>query len=228
MTRVHRSSSPWTGIVLVIVGCLFLFNNLDIINLGDFFSDYWPVIIILVGLIKLGEHDKSGAIFLIVVGGFLLSVTLDVMEWDDLFRFWPLILVLIGISMILKIRSPREQAPEIPPDPSGSKTNLIHEKVIFGELHRAIFSDNLRGGEIQSIFGSCKIDLSAARPVTGCRLNLTAIFGEVTVTVSPDVQVTVSSDLVLGEVKNFSTGQSASKQIHCHCSGAFGGIIIKS
>jgi lia operon protein LiaF len=38
------------GIVIIVIGVLLLFNNIDVIDIGEFIADYWPVLLILLGL----------------------------------------------------------------------------------------------------------------------------------------------------------------------------------
>ena len=38
------------GIIIIIIGLLLLLNNMEAIDLGDFISDYWPLILIIAGL----------------------------------------------------------------------------------------------------------------------------------------------------------------------------------
>jgi len=51
----HRSKqcAPFWGITLVIAGLLFLFNNLDIVSLHDVFHNFWPLILIVIGLFAI-------------------------------------------------------------------------------------------------------------------------------------------------------------------------------
>jgi len=63
----HRSKqgTPFWGIILVIAGLLFLFNNLDIVSLHDVFHNFWPLILIVIGLyaiiksIRRSEPDEK-------------------------------------------------------------------------------------------------------------------------------------------------------------------------
>lgn len=62
--RSHRRRSPLGGIVLVIIGVLFLLDNFDVLSFHDIFYHYWPVILILIGLFliiknMLYERDKE-------------------------------------------------------------------------------------------------------------------------------------------------------------------------
>ncbi len=57
---VYRSRRSFAGpVVLIVFGVLFLLGNLGYVSwgrLGYLFSRYWPVLIILWGLVKLAEH----------------------------------------------------------------------------------------------------------------------------------------------------------------------------
>jgi len=57
---IYRSRRSFAGpIVLIVLGVLFLLGNLGYLSwarLGYLFARYWPVLIILWGLIKLAEH----------------------------------------------------------------------------------------------------------------------------------------------------------------------------
>ncbi|MBT4516923.1 MAG: hypothetical protein HOC78_03425 [Candidatus Komeilibacteria bacterium] len=46
------------GLILVILGILFLFEEMDIIQ-GDFWGYFWPVILIVLGL-NMIKKDKNG------------------------------------------------------------------------------------------------------------------------------------------------------------------------
>ncbi|MFC5530120.1 cell wall-active antibiotics response protein LiaF [Cohnella yongneupensis] len=127
------------GIVAVAVGVVFLLNHLGVVtmSIGEFFSLYWPVFIILFGVQGLLMQTRS--VFwnpLVILIGFLfLGRNLSWFDWDfsDLIQLiWPIILILFGVSMIFKggrsrrSRSEDEQwnpitppMPPIPPTPPG-------------------------------------------------------------------------------------------------------------
>ena len=56
MSNNNKSNYTW-GFVLVILGLLFLLNNLDILDIGDVFSNFWPVVLIIVGLYLVFKKD---------------------------------------------------------------------------------------------------------------------------------------------------------------------------
>ena len=106
VNRVERSSHrTWIGILLVVIGFLFLMDTLDFLHVGRVFGDWWPLILIVIGLTKLRGYDKTGGAFLFVLGIAFLSASLDIINWGSILRFWPLILIAIGISMVMKART---------------------------------------------------------------------------------------------------------------------------
>ncbi len=48
MTRSYRSF--WPGVILILLGIIFLLDNLGVANSWQIFRSYWPVILILVGI----------------------------------------------------------------------------------------------------------------------------------------------------------------------------------
>ena len=48
----------WSGIILVVVGALLLANNFDLLPLG-WLRQWWPAILIAVGVISLVRPDRA-------------------------------------------------------------------------------------------------------------------------------------------------------------------------
>ena len=135
------------GLVVIAVGVVFLLNHLGVVtmSIGEFFSTFWPVFVILFGL--QGMLLQTGGVFwwnplVVLIGVVFLGRNLEWFDWDvgDLMQLlWPVIIILVGISMIFKgsRRSGRKNAngeqwnpitppeppvppvPPIPPTPSG-------------------------------------------------------------------------------------------------------------
>jgi hypothetical protein len=59
----YRSSSNnlFWGIILIILGILFLLQNFDYLNVGSIISRYWPIILILLGIHVLSRHRQKSA-----------------------------------------------------------------------------------------------------------------------------------------------------------------------
>ena len=91
------------GLLLILVGGLFLLDELDVMDVGNIF-EFWPLILIIVGVTiaaQPGETSNRGfGIFLLVAGSWLQLEELDLIDvsfWDA----WPILLILVGGWLIL-------------------------------------------------------------------------------------------------------------------------------
>ena len=66
---------------------------------------WWPLILIALGLIYLAQHRRltdPGFWLLVLLGGVFLLTTNHILESDEIWRYWPMILILIGFSIIFQ------------------------------------------------------------------------------------------------------------------------------
>src|SRR6266545_351561 len=92
------------GLVLVIVGAIFLFANLGWFYVVDIVR-LWPAALVAFGVVKLIDsrspnNRMMGGLF-VVVGAFLLAVNLGYVQFS-IHRHWPLILIAIGVWMMVR------------------------------------------------------------------------------------------------------------------------------
>jgi hypothetical protein len=98
-----------SGVVLVVVGALFLASNLG--ALPDInFARMWPLVFVLIGVGKMmspdeGESRWSGTVFLLMAGIFLAH-NYDVLKLRD---SWPLFIVVAGLSVLFGAMSCRKE-----------------------------------------------------------------------------------------------------------------------
>jgi hypothetical protein len=98
----QRISRLIAGALLLLVGALFVLQNLGLVRAGRI-GDYWPMFLIWVGLARMlgparARHFASGFV-LFALGVFFQLDRLDVI-WVPMHRFWPLLLIAIGFGLI--------------------------------------------------------------------------------------------------------------------------------
>ena len=102
-----RSTARYVfGGILVAFGALLLLSNTDVINLDwlwNFVKTWWPMLVIVWGLWELvsgGLRFRFWPIILLLLGiGFQLSA-LQLWEWD--FKVvWPVFIVIVGLAFLL-------------------------------------------------------------------------------------------------------------------------------
>lgn len=92
------------GVVVILLGALFLLNALNIAPIPNLsVGTLWPLILIVIGVWRLaasGGRNRSFPIALIAIGALFLVINLEIIpgvDYEALGRFWPLILILVGV-----------------------------------------------------------------------------------------------------------------------------------
>ncbi len=94
---------PFSGILLIVFGGLFLADQMGVISFGQTFAQWWPALLILAGILQLVEH-QGGAflpITFITVGTALLLSNLGYLQIGSVWRLWPLALIALGLKSVL-------------------------------------------------------------------------------------------------------------------------------
>ncbi|OGF11186.1 MAG: hypothetical protein A2W00_10030 [Candidatus Eisenbacteria bacterium RBG_16_71_46] len=98
---------PFGGLLLILLGVLFLAGNLGAIEVHHAIERWWPLVLILLGLTKLvnaGARGLASGILLVTLGSLLLAFSLGYLPWRMVDQLWPLALVAVGISMLFRGR----------------------------------------------------------------------------------------------------------------------------
>ena len=227
MTNSKNNQSNWVGITLIIVGLLFILDTFDIMEFGGIISDWWPAIFIIIGLIKLKGQDRGSGLVFILIGALLLLTIHNVVEWNSIWRLWPLILIFIGLSMIFKGRRTNWKMS----NETTSGNDYIHSNAVFGGSEHTVTSQNFRGGETMALFGGVELDMRQAQiSAEGCKIHATALFGGVEIIAPDDWNVIITGTPIFGGIDSKARRKPDAdniKDVYIHCTVAFGGVEIK-
>jgi hypothetical protein len=176
--------------------------------------------------------------FLLIGFGFL--ILLDNLGYADFSEvvhdYWPLLLILWGVSILIKrnreqaaaaaqagMAPPPQSAHGTPPPPpagtvppppgqtysAGVTTDLIHDSNVFGDVHTKITSRQFKGGSVSTVFGNSIVDLSSADVATGDHeLRISGVFGNCTVILSQGMAASISASTLFGDVVNLDRARS--------------------
>jgi predicted membrane protein len=217
------------GLLLIVLGGLFLFAQMDWWNFGHVVGRFWPVIFILLGISMLiGNNFRSvgSGIFFILFGTFFLLVKWNVLH--SIGRYiWPLAIIGAGLWILLRpaLGSGKKKIPE-----AAGADDLNISQVLSGTTRR-VESQDFKGGKAEVVLGSAEIDLRGARLSGGqAALDLSAVFGGIEVHVPRDWEIVLEGTPVLGSIESHkspmpATGKTATLTIRG--SAVFGSIDVK-
>ena len=181
------------GLILIGLGTLFLLDRAGILDAGEVIADWWPVVLIAVGLIQLTErpHSIVGPLIVVAVGVILLLITTDVVEGNVWDYVWPAVLIVIGVAVIAR------RGGSLPRGPAGE--DVVRATGIFGGPEIASTSQRFKGASLTAIFGGVTLDVRHARPdPEGATVTATAAFGGIDIIVPRGWRVTVRGTPIFG------------------------------
>lgn len=166
--RRHINSRRGWGVLLILVGLIALGNVFDIIPYEvRRVLISWQMFLIAIGVISL-INNRS-----VVPGIFLIAIGgISLVNHFYVFpEYWRHAfwpLVLLLFGVYLIVAPPRYLRNwKTPEKPQGDNMDFIDEVAIFSGGDRIITSQNFKGGRILSIFGGSKINLMNAKLAEG-------------------------------------------------------------
>jgi predicted membrane protein len=227
------------AIVLIGLGSLFLLGNLHLIPSMNWF-DFWPVILIVIGAVKLAEGNRrgnyTGGAILLGIGAAFLASNLGVLPfpvWD----LWPLLLIWIGIVLLFQ----RISLPDLVRQNRWSSNDWRSANVSAGDLNltavfsggkRKIVSDDFRGGTISAVFGGFELDLrSAVMKTNAAVIKIDAVFGGVEMRIPEDWCAVVEGVGIFGGYSDETLHPPMTpetKRLILKGGAVFGGVVVKN
>jgi hypothetical protein len=95
---------PFSGVLLVLLGSLFLADQLGALDAGHILRQWWPAILVLAGFLHLLEKPSTpiGPMVLIAVGAAFLLANFGLVRMVSVWNLWPVALIAIGLHILLR------------------------------------------------------------------------------------------------------------------------------
>ncbi len=186
----------WIGIILILLGCIFLLEHTGVWDFGEVFGEYWPVLLILLGIWMLIRHGRE-----------------------------------------------RREPPGFGPITGTASPDFLDESNTFGDIVLRTASRQFRGGSVKGVFGDIRLDASEAELAEGEHtLAVNGVFGDVRLTLPKGVPVAIHSTTVFGHVEVFDTRRegispavnmespgyaAAARKLRVHVSQVFGDVEVR-
>ncbi len=232
--RPGRSNGIIPGIVLVIIGTIFLLDHLGIIRADNLWK-FWPLILVGVGLLKVFKpSERVMGIGFILVGALIQLHELGRigLSWGTI---WPFILIFAGVSLIWS----RFEGPKVlimPGSVASGGSNTVNEYALFGGVERRVTMNNFRGGNVTAIFGGVELDFRTAE-IEGeeATLFVEAAFGGIEIVIPERWNVSFQVQSIFAGYSDETrqplpdpVGAPPRKTLLVHGRATFGGITVKN
>lgn len=219
--RKDKRSIFW-GIIIILVGALFLGNTCGWWNVNIFFEGWWTLFIIvpsLLGIFKKGMFVTS--VLGILLGSLLLLASQDVIAWTKVLKmFFPILIIIIGISFLFKPALNKKLRKKF------QKKGSLEYLALFASSEEIINSD-FNGATCTAIFGTLSLDLNKANIKEDVIIDCISVFGGIDFNVPDDVKIVTSGTPLFGGIENKKIDDEESKKtIYINYICAFSGIKI--
>ncbi|MFV0467313.1 MAG: LiaI-LiaF-like domain-containing protein [Dysgonomonas sp.] len=214
-------SNAMPGLVLVLIGIIFLLFNLNVLPAGlkpIFFS--WQMLVVGVGLLIFSGRNYIGGCIVMLVGLFFLLPELQAAYPDVFARFpemsmansWPVVLIVVGIIIVFKSIFPENRSRcwkskqrwikkkhRRGLDERNNPGNMIDVNTMFNSTKHIILSQSFEGGEVNVMFGEAIIDFrKAVLSANDVMVEANVMFGSIVINIPPDWNVTFDTQCLFG------------------------------
>ena len=203
MRKHYASVSHHTvfGALVIIVGLIFLLNNLGIVD-ARYILRLWPVLFVLLGIWRIIRSRSTSSwvvgFLFIFFGGIMTLHRLDLVyfSWH---RWWPLILIMVGIAVLTRTWTGFRQSSIL----GGSVNNGYNDQTVnvvafMGGSKINNISQNFQGGDISAIMGGVELDLRQAAITGDVVIDILCFWGGIDMKIPREWNVIIKAAPILG------------------------------
>ena len=207
------------GIVLIVVGILFLGRNMNWWNFSIFFEGWWTLFLIVPSIISLVRKESMGTSFLILVLGVLmLLASQNVIEWSTIWKvFLPIIIMVVGLLIIFGNRKAKEKR---------VRANAKEYVAIFSGVDEVINKIE-NDFKMTAVFGGIELDMRDVTLDSDLVIDCFTLFGGIDIRLPKDVKVEVNGLPIFGGVENkYRNNHEAKVTVYINHTTICGGVDL--
>ena len=207
------------GIVLIVVGILFLGRNMNWWNFSIFFEGWWTLFLIVPSIISLVRKESMGTSFLILVLGVLmLLASQNVIEWSTIWKvFLPIIIMVVGLSIIFGNRKVKTKK---------VRGNAKEYVAIFSGVDEVINKIE-NDFKMTAVFGGIELDMRDVTLDSDLVIDCFTLFGGIDIRLPKDVKVEVNGLPIFGGVENkYRNNHEAKVTVYINHKTICGGVDL--
>lgn len=171
-----------SGLIIAVIGVGFLLHNLNIVDLSSGVTVYWPILVILGGVLLFLNNTRNWLVplFLVLLGGLYQLRELDAVSFQPWQVVWPLVVVAVGLSLLFRRSYITNTA---------SKKERDDVFALMGGSQITNTAKLFKGSKITAIMGGAQIDLRKATITEDAVVELFSFWGGIEIIVPDNVQI---------------------------------------
>lgn len=184
-----------TGLLIVAVGLSFLLTNLNVLPFSVAIGDWWPMFVIVGGILILLNDRKNylWALLVIALGVVFQLNQLNIIDVNPWQLFWPAVIIIVGVSIMTSHKVPRKniaasEREDVTAVLSGSETKVQ--------------SKDFKASRVKAVCGGVTLDLREATIKKEATIDLFSLWGGIEIYVPKNVIVKNNTSVILGGVEN--------------------------
>ena len=216
------------GIVFVLAAIVIALNAFEIIDFDIFFEGWWTLFIIIPSIVGIvDKKDKSGSIFGLCFGVFLLLCAQDILQFELIGKLWlPVLIAFIGLKMIFSSAKVKK-AEKIVIDVENSGGDVKQGVAVFCGTEMNYDNAVFDGADIVAVFGGVDCDIRNAVIEHDCVIRVCAVFGGIDILVPDNVRVVTNAGAIFGGIETMKSNPEGIHTIYIEGFCVFGGVDIK-
>jgi predicted membrane protein len=207
MSKSRSTAVLISGIAFLLLGLSWLLRRLDIeIQLPDWVLSWQMFLIVLGAILSTNSEKKSSGLILMGLGTLFLALDLLDISYEFWRLLWPILLIALGLSMLIKYFRPKAKA-----QTETFRGPLVCSAILSG-VKKSPTMDVFEGGDFTSILGGVEVSLLATRLNNGSSvIDVYNLMGGIKIMVPASWSVRFETQNILGgaEEKRRNPGISA-------------------
>jgi predicted membrane protein len=237
------------GVVLLVLGGLFLLDNLNIIETRSVWRSFWPLLFIGWGTSRVIAGDSGRFLPWLAIGGGTLFLANRMFGFPlNLARvFWPLVLIVLGAHIVFRAWSRPTVVraagagtgaasfgggePEASSDAFADTSSTFEDSAFLGSIERRNVSQTFRGGAATAFIGSVEIDLRESRMAsTEALVEVSVMMGSVALRIPRDWTVESRVSATMGSFEDLTDTpvDGSAKRLVVRGSAFMGSVEIRN
>lgn len=212
-----KKSNLFWGVILIVIGILFLGRNMEWWDFSIFFRGWWTLFLIVPSIIALIKRDNVGTSSLMLLLGILmLLASRMIIEWSTVWKvFVPAIIIVVGLFVIFGSRRVKK-----------AKANAKEYIAIFSGVEE-IINEVTSDFSITSVFGGVELDLRDVKLTNDLVIDCFTLFGGIDIKLPKNVKVEVNGLPIFGGVENkYRNDDKAKITVYINHTTIFGGVDL--